>query len=73
MNLILADENSGEPLEKAAFGIVGDLGDAFPNGEIKQYLLQDWLHALLYSKQRYTSDTKKTIRWAREMVKRATA
>ncbi|EIM80114.1 karyopherin Kap95 [Stereum hirsutum FP-91666 SS1] len=73
VNLILADENSGEPLEKAAFGIVGDLGDAFPNGEIKQYLLQDWLHALLYSKQRYTSDTKKTIRWAREMVKRATA
>lgn len=70
---ILGDENSGEPLEKSAFGIVGDLGDAFPNGEIKQYLLQEWLHALLNNRQRYTSDTKKTIRWAREMVKRATA
>lgn len=72
-HLILEDENSGEPLEKSAFGIIGDLGDAFPNGEIKQFLLQEWLHAQLYNKQRYTSDTKKTIRWAREMVKRATA
>ncbi|TFY83967.1 hypothetical protein EWM64_g25 [Hericium alpestre] len=70
---VLADENSGEPSEKLAFGIVGDLADCFPGGEIKQYLLAEWLARFLSSRQRYSADTKRTLRWAREMVKRATA
>jgi hypothetical protein len=32
------DDNSGEPQDKLAFGVIGDLADAFPNGEIKPVL-----------------------------------
>ncbi|KAA1475779.1 karyopherin Kap95 [Dentipellis sp. KUC8613] len=71
--VVLADENSGEPSEKLAYGVIGDLADAFPNGQIKQHLLAEWIASALSSRQRYSSDTKRTLRWAREMVKRATA
>ncbi|ETW79902.1 hypothetical protein HETIRDRAFT_459766 [Heterobasidion irregulare TC 32-1] len=70
---VLADSETGEALEKLAFGVIGDIADAFPNGEAKEFLLVDWLGAALSTKGRYTPETKKTIRWAREMVKRATA
>ncbi|KAI0314478.1 karyopherin Kap95 [Amylostereum chailletii] len=71
---VFADDNGGgENLDKLAFGVIGDLADAFPNGELKQLFLADWVANALGSKARYPSDIKKTIRWAREMVKRATA
>ncbi|KAH9990849.1 karyopherin Kap95 [Russula vinacea] len=70
---VLADDNSGEPLDKLAFGVIGDLADAFPNGEIKPVLLAEWIATSLVSRKGYDKETKTTIKWAREMVKRATA
>ncbi|KAI0060137.1 karyopherin Kap95 [Artomyces pyxidatus] len=70
---VLADDNSGEALDKLAYGVIGDLAEAFPNGDIKPNLLAEWVAAALSSRHRYAPDTKKTIRWAREMVKLATA
>lgn len=64
---VLADSETGEALEKLAFGVIGDIADAFPNGEAKEFLLVDWLGAALSTKGRYTPETKKTIRWAREV------
>ncbi|EJD04944.1 ARM repeat-containing protein [Fomitiporia mediterranea MF3/22] len=69
----LADEERPESLVKLAYGLVGDLADAFPNGQIKQLLLSEWLAQSLRQKARLSGDAKKTARWAREMVKRATA
>ncbi|GJE92935.1 ARM repeat-containing protein [Phanerochaete sordida] len=69
----LADSERTESIVKLAIGLVGDLADTFPNGEIKQYLLVEWLAAELRPRGRVSLDTKKTIRWAREVVKRATA
>ncbi|KAH8112102.1 ARM repeat-containing protein [Phellopilus nigrolimitatus] len=69
----LADEERPESVVRLSLGLVGDLADAFPNGEIKQLLLAEWLAQMLRAKTRLSSDTKKTLRWAREMVKRATA
>lgn len=63
----LADEDRPESVVRLSMGLVGDLADTFPNGQIKQYLLSEWLVQALRSKTRVSSDTKKTIRWAREV------
>ena len=63
----LADEERTDSLVKLAFGLLGDLADSFPNGELKQLLLQEWLTGELRAKHRMQPDTKKTMRWAREV------
>ena len=64
---VLADDNSGEPLDKLAFGVIGDLADAFPNGEIKPLLLGEWIATNLVSRKGYDKETKTTVKWAREV------
>jgi len=53
--------------------VVGDLADSFPNGQLKQLLLQEWIASELRNKRGLSADAKKTMRWAKEMIKRATA
>ncbi|KAH9834388.1 ARM repeat-containing protein [Rhodofomes roseus] len=69
----LADSERTDTAAKLCFGLIGDLADTFPDGQVKQLLLSDWLMNELRQKNRYPQDVKKTLRWAREMVKRATA
>jgi importin subunit beta-1 len=65
---VLVDDNSGEPLDKLAFGVIGDLADAFPNGEIKPLLLAEWMATSLVSRKGYDKETKTTVKWAREVL-----
>ncbi|KAI0092262.1 armadillo-type protein [Irpex rosettiformis] len=70
----LADGDRTETTVRLAIGLIGDLADSFPNGEIKQLLLTEWIAAELRSKGRGQSpETKRTLKWARDVVKRATA
>ena len=64
---VLADDNSGEPSDKLAFGAIGDLADAFPNGELKPLLLAEWIATSLVSRKGYDKETKTTVKWAREV------
>ena len=64
---VLADDNNGEPLDKLAFGVIGDLADAFPNGELKPVLLAEWIGTSLVSRKGYDKETKTTVKWAREV------
>ncbi|KAI0744690.1 ARM repeat-containing protein [Earliella scabrosa] len=73
VNRCLVDSEKTESTVKLAVGLVGDLADAFPNGQIKQLLLADWIANELRMKGRLAPETKRTLKWAREMVKRATA
>ncbi|KAI5990413.1 karyopherin Kap95 [Pisolithus albus] len=68
----LADEERTESTLKLCFGLIGDLADCFPDGELKQLLLSEWIALELRSKRGMSPETKKTMRWAREMIKRAT-
>ncbi|KAI0920424.1 hypothetical protein AcW1_002169 [Taiwanofungus camphoratus] len=68
----LADSERTDISVRLCAGLIGDLADAFPDGQIKQYLLAEWIANELRTKARLPLETKKTIRWAREMVKRAT-
>ena len=63
----LGDSEKTESTVKLAIGLVGDLADTFPNGQIKQFLLHDWLANELRTKSRLAPETKKTLRWAREV------
>ena len=65
---VLADDNSGEPLDKLAYGVIGDLADAFPNGELKPLLLAEWIAASLVLRKGYDKETKTTVKWAREVT-----
>ncbi|KAG6812910.1 hypothetical protein H0H92_015462 [Tricholoma furcatifolium] len=68
----LADEERTDSLVRLAYGLLGDLADSYPGGQIKPLLLNAWIASELRSKQRMPPETKKTMRWAREMVKTAT-
>ncbi|ESK93922.1 karyopherin kap95 [Moniliophthora roreri MCA 2997] len=68
----LQDEERTDSLIKLCYGLLGDLADSFPRGELKQLLLQNWIASELKSRVRMSADAKKTMRWAREMVKVAT-
>lgn len=56
----------------SAFGLLGDLADAFSNGQIKEQLLVDWVAVAFKNKSRVPSEARNSLRYAREMVKRAT-
>ena len=65
---VLSDDNSGEPLDKLAYGVIGDLADAFPNGDLKPLLLAEWIGANLVLRKGYDKETKTTVKWAREVT-----
>jgi len=68
----LADEDKTEPLVRLSVGLMGDLADTFRGGELREALMQEWVVNSLKIKGRgYSTDTKKTLKWAKEMVKAA--
>ncbi|KAK4164180.1 armadillo-type protein [Cladorrhinum sp. PSN259] len=72
LNVIANDQNRSEALMRAAMGVIGDLADAFPHGQLADGFRQDWLMALIKetrSNREFSSRTIETARWAREQVK----
>ncbi|KAI0428240.1 armadillo-type protein [Xylaria sp. FL1042] len=73
LNIIAQDMNRSESLMRSAMGVIGDLADAYPNGELADAFRQDWLAAMIKetkSNREFQSRTIDTARWAREQVKR---
>jgi importin subunit beta-1 len=65
----LMDEDRTENVFKLSMGLIGDIADTFPNGEISQHLLSDWIVGqLIKAKGRgQSAETKRTMKWAREV------
>ncbi|KAK3336917.1 armadillo-type protein [Cercophora scortea] len=73
LNSIAGDSNRSEALMRASMGVIGDLADAYPNGELVEAFRQDWLTVLIKetrTNREFQSRTIDTARWAREQVKR---
>lgn len=73
LSVVNADPNKTEGLMRAAMGVLGDLAEAFPNGDIAQYFRADWITTMIRevrSSRDYSIRTIETARWARELVKR---
>lgn len=64
----LEDDEKTETALKLSIGLIGDLADTFPNGQIKEFLLTDWVAIALKNKSRVSAETKRTMRWAREVL-----
>ncbi|KAI1456773.1 ARM repeat-containing protein [Annulohypoxylon moriforme] len=73
LNIISQDMNRSESLMRSSMGVIGDLADAFPHGELAEAFRQDWLTAMIKetkTNREFQSRTLDTARWAREQVKR---
>lgn len=73
LQLISSDLNRSEPLMRASMGVIGDLADAYPNGELAEAFRQEWVTTLIKetkTNRDFSSRTIETARWAREQVKR---
>jgi len=68
----IADDERTESSFKLALGLIGDLSEIFPNGEIRNLLLAEWIASVLRNKHRVSPETKKTLRWVRKAVETAT-
>lgn len=64
---------TSEPLLRSSVGLLGDVCDAFPNGELKPLLARPWVADLIKAARARGNgaDTRKTAAWTREMVKKA--
>ncbi|KAH8434214.1 karyopherin beta [Aspergillus melleus] len=73
LHLISQDSGRSEGLMRASMGVIGDLADAFPNGEFAAFFRNDWINGLVTETRRnkdFGSRTLETARWTREQVKR---
>ncbi|KAJ1736007.1 karyopherin Kap95 [Coemansia biformis] len=75
MNFVYNDPTRSEDVTRAMIGLLGDLADSFPNGEIRDYLRADWIQALVKEGRASArgSSTRVVSRWARDMIKQASA
>ncbi|EEB06851.1 karyopherin Kap95 [Schizosaccharomyces japonicus yFS275] len=72
LSTITADNESSESLVRGGLGLLGDLAESFPKGELKSFFAADWVQQLIsIGKAKSTSQqTKDLARWAAEQVKR---
>ncbi|KAL2269481.1 hypothetical protein VTJ83DRAFT_1665 [Remersonia thermophila] len=73
LNSIAHDTNRSEALMRASMGVIGDLADAYPNGQLADAFRQEWVTAMIKEtrgNREFQARTIETARWAREQVKR---
>ncbi|KAG9245379.1 armadillo-type protein [Calycina marina] len=73
LNTVWTDPNKSDALMRSAMGVIGDLSEAFPGGELQGLYRSEWLTAMIKdtrSNREFQSRTIETARWAREQVKR---
>ena len=73
LRIVYQDTNRTEALLRSSCGVIGDLADAFPNGEYREFFREEFLTALARetrSNQEFLGRTRETARWAREQIKR---
>jgi len=73
LNTVWLDQNRSDSLMRSSMGVIGDLADAFPNGEFQSAYRAEWLSAMIKDTRQnreFQARTIDTARWAREQVKR---
>ncbi|KAF5645538.1 KAP95 [Fusarium sp. NRRL 52700] len=73
LSIIASDMNRSESLMRASMGVIGDLADAYPDGQLVDAFRQDWLTVMIKetkTNREFQPRTIETARWAREQVKR---
>ncbi|KAM0665901.1 hypothetical protein ACQRIT_007115 [Beauveria bassiana] len=76
LGVIASDSTKSEGLLRSCMGVIGDLADAYPNGELVDAFRQSWLTGMIKetkTNRDFSARTIETARWAREQVKRQLA
>ncbi|KAJ1971490.1 karyopherin Kap95 [Dimargaris xerosporica] len=76
-NIVCTNEERTDAVTRGVVGLVGDLAEAFPAGQLKEELARDWITTVIKQARAQragstSNSTREVARWAREMVKRAT-
>ncbi|KAJ9078578.1 karyopherin Kap95 [Entomophthora muscae] len=66
-------EDRTEPLVCAMVGLIGDISTIFPNGELADYLRNDWVSSFLAQARtrQYSPTTRKLAKWAKSVANKA--
>ncbi|KAH8918742.1 ARM repeat-containing protein [Atractiella rhizophila] len=74
LHLALTDQDRPESILVSAIGLIGDLAEGFSGGQLKDILTSAWIDQVLKTAKTRTTEShkKKVVKWAREMVRRAT-
>ena len=69
MHLILTDSDRTETILRSSIGLLGDLAEAFPNGQLKEALSSTWVTDLLKAGRTKLGgpETKKVAKWAKDV------
>jgi importin subunit beta-1 len=68
LQMVLADQDRTENIIKLCVGLVGDLAEMFPQGQIKAQVQKDWVaEAIKISRTRLGAEGKATAKWAKEV------
>ncbi|KAK5111448.1 hypothetical protein LTR62_004900 [Meristemomyces frigidus] len=73
LQTVYNDPNRTEALLRSSMGVIGDISEAFPNGECSQFYRAEWLTLMARdtrANKDFSSRTQDTARWAREQIKR---
>ncbi|KAK5161079.1 karyopherin Kap95 [Recurvomyces mirabilis] len=73
LQTVYQDPNRTEALLRSSMGVIGDISEAFPNGECSQFYRAEWLTNMARdtrANKEFSSRTQDTARWAREQIKR---
>jgi len=76
LHQVYQDSNRTEGLLRSSMGVVGDISEAFPNGEFANLFRADWLTQMardVRSSKEFSPRTQDTARWARDQIKRQSA
>ncbi|KAM3509372.1 hypothetical protein MY10362_000611 [Beauveria mimosiformis] len=76
LGVIASDSTKSEGLLRSCMGVIGDLADAYPNGELVDAFRQSWVTGMIKetkTNRDFSPRTIETARWAREQVKRQLA
>lgn len=69
LHLTLTDQDRTEAILRSSIGLLGDLAEAFPNGQLKEPLSSSWVSDLLKVGRTKIGgpETKKVAKWAKEV------
>lgn len=70
LHLCLTDQDRTEHILKSSIGLIGDLAEAFPNGQLREALNSAWITDILKqgrTKHSGGPETRKVAKWAKEV------
>ncbi|GIZ37030.1 hypothetical protein CKM354_000049300 [Cercospora kikuchii] len=76
LHSVYLDPNRTEALLRSSMGVIGDISEAFPGGEISQFFRHEWLTSMARetrANKDFSQRTQDTARWAREQIKQQSA